>query len=149
MFSSKLSKCHFGDYNCLYILLVSKCHVAWNVRETWMWEASEVCVSLQWLRTVFRRNMTRVQKMQVYSFFHSHATLCWDTCHQWRLARRWSKSKRTSMGCESQRVHSTMLSKKKRGAYWKETSYGFAKQSGQFSCMCVQSYRAQESKRLG
>ena len=49
---------------------------------------------------------------------------------------RWSKSRRISMLCRIPRIHSTMLSKKKRGVDWQEASHGWAKQNNQFS-MCA------------
>ena len=36
------------------------------------------------------------------------------TCHPWKQGIRWSKSRRISMGCKIPRIHSTMLSKKRR-----------------------------------
>ena len=37
------------------------------------------------------------------------------TCHPWKQNIRWSKSRRISMRCRIPRIHSTMLSKKKKG----------------------------------
>ena len=48
---------------------------------------------------------------------------------------KWSKSKRISVRCRIPRIHSTMLSKEKRGVDWEEASHGWAKQNNQ-SSMC-------------
>ena len=60
---------------------------------------------------------------------------------------RWSKSRRISMRCRIPRIHSTMLSKKKRGVDWQEASHGWAKQNNQ-SSMCAVS-QSSSSKGLG
>ena len=50
-----------------------------------------------------------------------------ETCHPWKQSIRWSKSKRISMRCRIPIIHSTMLSKKRRGVDWQEASHGWAK----------------------
>ena len=67
------------------------------------------------------------------------------TCHPWKQDIRWSKSRRISMRCRIPRIHSTMLSKKKRGVDWQKASHGRAKQNNQFS-MCAVS---QSSSKQG
>ena len=59
------------------------------------------------------------------------------TCHPWKQDIRWSKSRRISMRCRIPRIHSTMLSKKKRGVDWQEASHGWAKQNNQSSVWAV------------
>ena len=54
------------------------------------------------------------------------------TCYPWKQDIRRSKSKCNSMRCRIPRLHSTMLSKKKRGVGW----HGWAKQNNQ-SSMCA------------
>ena len=51
------------------------------------------------------------------------------------------------MRCRFSRIHSTMLSKKKRGVDWQEASHGWVKQNSQ-SSMCAVSH-TQASKGLG
>ena len=46
------------------------------------------------------------------------------------------KAKHISVQCRSPRIHSTMLSQKKRGVDWQEASHGWAKQNSQPS-MCA------------
>ena len=41
------------------------------------------------------------------------------------------------MRCRIPRIHSTMLSKKKRGVDWQEASHGWAKQNNQSSVCAV------------
>ena len=50
------------------------------------------------------------------------------------------------MPCRISRIHSMMLSKKKRAVNWQETTHGWAMQNSESSC--VQPRRAPESKRL-
>ena len=66
-------------------------------------------------------------------------TMCatYWTCHPWKQDIRWSKSRRISMRCRVPRIHSTMLSKKKRGVDWQEASHGWAKQNNQSSVCAV------------
>ena len=58
-------------------------------------------------------------------------------CHPWKQDIRWSKSRRISMRRRIPRIHSTMLSKKKRGVDWLEASHGWAKQNNQSSVCAV------------
>ena len=58
------------------------------------------------------------------------------TCHPRKQDIRWSKSRRISMLCRIPSIHSTMLSKKKRGVEWQEASHGWAEQNNQ-SSMCA------------
>ena len=59
------------------------------------------------------------------------------TCHPWKQDLRWSKSKRFSMRCRIPRIHSMMLSKKKRGVDGQDASHGWAEQSNQSSKCAV------------
>ena len=68
-----------------------------------------------------------------------HAYISW-TCHQWRLDRRWSKSKCTSVRCRIPRIHSMMLFKNRRGVDWQEASHGWGKQISQSSMCAAQSH---------
>ena len=69
------------------------------------------------------------------------------TCRPWKQDIRWNKSKRISMRCRIPRIHSTMLSKKKRGVDWQEASHDGPSRT--INPACVRSRRAQASKGLG
>ena len=57
-----------------------------------------------------------------------------------RQSPGWSKSRCISLWCRIPRIHSTMLSKEKRGVEWQEASPGWAKQNSQSSvCAASQS----------
>ena len=51
------------------------------------------------------------------------------TCHPWKRDIRWIKSQSISVRYRIPRIHSTMLSKKKRGVDWQEARHGWAKQN--------------------
>ena len=92
---------------------VSEC----EAQHHWLWSGScnPVTVQPAEARQGAKRSHESFWEQQKTHRLWPCAT-CW-TCHPWKQDIRWSKSKRISVWCRIQRIHSMMLSKKKRDVH--------------------------------